>query len=279
MNNKKWNKLKKVYEEKIYPNLKEGEDFRLKKLKEIFDIIDHNTYSIFSSELEKSLLFNDFSRKNDDDTFYGIYKGVKFKIVETELCSSRGNETQFKGIIITFSLNKKFKGKTLILPKGVLSGVWNFQKIFLVVMFAIAFVLCGCTTGNHVFTILGVVTFAIMVLSVKEQKLQKVFLEDAIIKKSCDVYSTDQVEGRYLLTPAFVERFQNLKSVFNNKKIKCSFYDNKVMFVIPTNDNYFEIDDIDNLSNNLEKLHKFYNEIFTIIEMIDYFKLDKNTKV
>jgi len=278
MNNEKWKKLKKVYEEKVYPNLTD-DSLKLKSLKQFFDNIDHNVYSVFSSELDKSLLFDDFDSKNDDDTFYGIYNGVKFKIVETELLTRKGNETKFKGIIITFSLNKKFKGTTVVLPKGILSGIWNFQKILLFSLFVVAFLMAGSFTKNPAFMFFGLILLVIIILELKYQKMQKVFLEDSVIKSICDVYSTDQVEGRYLLTPTFVERYKNLQKIFDNKKIRCSFYDNKVMFAIPTTKNYFEVENIENLNNDLTSLCKFYDEITTILELIDYFKLDEKTNI
>ena len=114
-------------------------------------------------------------------------------------------------------------------------------------------------------TIFGIILVAIVIFSIKDQKMQKILLEDSIIKSICDVYSTDQVEGRYLLTPAFIERFKNLQTIYGSKEIRCSFYDGKIMFAIPTNGNYFEIDDAS--LNDTKKYIKFYEEINAIFEI------------
>jgi hypothetical protein len=52
-------------------------------------------------------------------------------------------------------------------------------------------------------------------------KLEEIKLEDPEIRKNFVVYSTDQVEARYLLTPSFIQRFKRLKTAYGTKKIKC----------------------------------------------------------
>ena len=88
-----------------------------------------------------------------------------------------------------------------------------------------------------------------------EKPLDKVNLEDPMFSKKFDVYSSDQIEARFWVTPAFMERFQNLTTAFGTKKAKCSFYDgDKIMFAISTDKNLFEIGNIETsllATNNL----------------------------
>ena len=107
----------------------------------------------------------------------------------------------------------------------------------------------------------------------KTKPLNKVNLEDPKFGKKFDVYSSDQIEARFWVTPAFMERFQNLKTVFNAKKAKCSFYDNKIMIAIDTNKNVFEIGEMYKTLENPVTIRTFYKELSSIKEMIDYLKI------
>ena len=109
----------------------------------------------------------------------------------------------------------------------------------------------------------------------KEEKLDKIILEDPKFNKKYNAYSSDQVEGRYILTTAFIERFQNLQTAFKSKNIKCSFYDNKLMIAISTNKNLFEICNINKSFENTKDILEFYKQVSSIYQIIDYFKLDK----
>ena len=105
--------------------------------------------------------------------------------------------------------------------------------------------------------------------------LDEVKLEDPKFAKRFNVYSSDQVEARYLVTPSFMERFQNLNTAFGAKKAKCSFYDDKIMFAISTNKNLFEVGSIWRSLEDPKTLNQLFDELYSIYSMIDYFKLDQ----
>lgn len=98
---------------------------------------------------------------------------------------------------------------------------------------------------------------------------------NCIFSKLFNVESEDEVESRYLITPAFMERFLNLTTAFGTNKAKCSFYDNKITFAISTRRNLFEFDSLFKSLTNIKNI-KFFKELMSVIDMIDYFKLDKN---
>lgn len=131
----------------------------------------------------------------------------------------------------------------------------------------------GCLIA---FVVLGLICWGgSKILYKDEERLDEVKLEDPKFCKKFNAYSSDQVEARYLLTTAFIERFQNLNTAFGAKKAKCSFYGDKIMFAISTNKNLFEVR---SLFKSLEKpgaVNQFYNELVSIYSMIDYFKLDE----
>ena len=100
-------------------------------------------------------------------------------------------------------------------------------------------------------------------------------LEDPKFAKRFNVYSSDQVEARYLVTSSFMERFQNLNTVFGAKKAKCSFYDDKIMFAISTNKNLFEVGSIWRSLEDPKSINQLFDELYAVYQMIDYFKLDQ----
>jgi hypothetical protein len=52
---------------------------------------------------------------------------------------------------------------------------------------------------------------------------QRVKLEDPVFEKAFEVYSTDQVEARFILTPDFMERLIGLERTFKGRQVRCAF--------------------------------------------------------
>ena len=48
---------------------------------------------------------------------------------------------------------------------------------------------------------------------------EEVILEDTNFRKLNNVYSTDQIEARYLLTPSFMERIKSIGKIFAQKAL------------------------------------------------------------
>lgn len=82
--------------------------------------------------------------------------------------------------------------------------------------------------------------FIIYIISAIPSLKPKTKLEDVDFEKEFETHTTNEIECRYLLTPAFIERFNNIKMTFYARKISCSFYKNKVYLAIPTYKNLFE---------------------------------------
>lgn len=68
---------------------------------------------------------------------------------------------------------------------------------------------------------------------------RRVKLENPTFEKRFDVYSTDQVEARYLLTPSMMEKLVALDDKFPGK-ITLSFTGSKVIVAIPDTMDHFE---------------------------------------
>lgn len=278
-------------------NIKAGERKKLKRLivQKILTLYGNLYFSdnkdiISHKEIKDMGLYRCSTNKNTDDVVIGIDKGCNFVIAETELThsESRGSGdssrsvtiTDFKGLIVKIQMKKNFTGRTIVGMKGDI---------------------------------------------VKMRGFEKVELESVDFMKNREVYSTDQIEARYILTTAFMERLQNLGANFlkdnitacvdvaavDNSKLNQSIQTAKILggkiptmmssavsnyidteltgvsagFVggyaylfIPTlNKDFFEVE---TWHGTLLQPHLYYNiykEIETILKVIEYLHLDKNT--
>lgn len=72
----------------------------------------------------------------------------------------------------------------------------------------------------------------------------------------------------HLITLAFMERLEAVKTSFDTNKIKCSFFDNTIMFAIGS---------LFKLLRHSSCMDVFRKEITSILDMIDHFKLAEKT--
>lgn len=101
---------------------------------------------------------------------------------------------------------------------------------------------------------------------------QRVKLESPEFEDRFDVYSTDQVEARYLLTPAFMERLLALDRKFQGN-ITVSFLNSNVIIAIPERTNHFEASVWKPLLN-AESLKKEFDTLILLIDIIDDLNLN-----
>ena len=251
----------------------------------------HDEKIISDEELKESGLFADYNTRIVDDEFQGSYKGVDFKISETNLAVMTlfwGKPKKipvFRGVVFSFDLNKTTENKTIVSAKGDLTQK-NTYWIYILVFAPFMQVIMPRLGEYSIFTLFDII-FALLFFAViyfiigKKQILgngqtkltDKVHLEDPKFNHKFDVHSSDQIKARFWVTPAFMERFQNLKTVFNAKKAKCSFYDNKIMIAIDTNKNVFEIGELYKSLENPDTIRTFCRELSSIKELIEYFKI------
>ena len=95
---------------------------------------------------------------------------------------------------------------------------------------------------------------------------QRVKLENPNFEKQFDVFSTDQVEARYILTPNLMERLLELDSRFPGK-ITVSFRDSSVIIAIPDQTNHFETN-IWECQLNTDKLKREFGTLVNLFQII-----------
>lgn len=93
-------------------------------------------------------------------------------------------------------------------------------------------------------------------------------------KKQYDVMSTDQVEARVIMNPAFIERFMEARKIFRAKWMEASFKGNEILFSIHRGRDLFEAMPLWKAVTE-ENLRKITREIEIIFEIIDVLKLNK----
>lgn len=242
---------------------------------------------VSDNQLVKSDLFSIYNTRSSDDAFRGSYKDVQFSVCETELLyitgsgKSKSVQQVFRGVVINFEANKHIKNKTIIASKGD-NNIKGRNCIVWGTVLAIA---AEAVTDLRfwwvyvgVGAIIGIIIFYVTKISSTDKEiLNEIKLEDPEFNKKYRAYSSDEVEGRYLITPAFMERFNNVKTAFGAKKIKCSFYDEDLMFAITSSKNLFEIGNLFHSLNSPQAMTVFFEELVSILLLVDYFKLDERT--
>ena len=113
----------------------------------------------------------------------------------------------------------------------------------------------------------------------KIKSKEKVKLEDIEFEKFFEVYGSDQVESRYILTPAFMSRLVDYRKQ-KNCDIEIVFsektgLDKNLFFFVHTGKDHFELP-IDVSLLNQDLLYSLIKEITDILDIVDALKLDQN---
>lgn len=272
----------------------------IEKIVSVFGNVKWNGFQVSDYEMKLSELFKDFAGSQVDDYFSGIYRNVPFKATELYLYAD-GGSTTFKGVVLSFKVNKTIKNKTIIATKSDFGlrkhSLPYLQQIVLTIILLPVIISCFWAAffvplaTSIILVLIGITLLILIGALLKEcidkfknnsivpydKKLKQIKLEDPDFSKRYVAYSSDEVEGRYLITPAFMERFKNLQTAFGTNRVKCSFYGNNLMFAISTNKNLFEICSLFQSLDKPKQLEQFFDEMISIYLMIDYFKLDENT--
>lgn len=199
-------------------------------------------------DLHQAGLTEKYQKTGYDDIFKGVYKDVHFDIAEVTLTRKpyfyeKHDVEVFEGIILKFDMNKPFSGHTTVeLNDGnVLNKKIKFQSY-----------------------------------NTEIKDLHRINLEDIEFEKKYEVYSTDDVEARYLITTAFMDRLKDIHLAFNVWDIGCAFFNDKFVMALSTSEDLFSLGSLKEPISNPEQYYKFYKEIVSIQDLIDYFKLNQH---
>lgn len=198
--------------------------------------------AIDESLLSQSKLFGYYNRHYSDDSFDGTFDDVKIKIFEEELRRVSGSGKRRTDIEV-------FDGIIVCLEMNK-----KFQGQTLVVRDR------GIFNGLQGYS-----------------GMERVKLEDVVFEKEFEVYSTNQIEARYLLTTAFMERILRLKAAYHAKRIEFSFFGKQLMIALYLGKNMFEICSLFRNAASRDMLDEAFEQFSSILEIIEILKLNQKT--
>ena len=105
--------------------------------------------------------------------------------------------------------------------------------------------------------------------------VSRVKMENPDFEKVFDVFSTNQIEARYLITPSMMERMLKLDSNFK-KGVTISFRNSMILVAIPDSKNRFEADVWSSL-NDMSILKSDFAVLQSLLEIVD--ELNLNTRI
>jgi hypothetical protein len=236
------------------------------------DLNYNQTGSVPEQKIKDSQVLPQFNITESEDYISGKLEALNFNFFELRLLQKHEKSTTqvFNGEIIEIEMLKNFKGQTIILDKASSQKRNNFLSKFFNTKTA----------------------------------LEEVKLEDPDFEKTFSVYSTDQIEARYLLTTAFMDRLLNLRNFFQesmtniHKKssfktivkslvtkrttinqpfsINVSFFNNIVLLAINSHYDLFEPKSIHESVFCTQDMHLFLGQMNQYKELIKILKLNQD---
>jgi hypothetical protein len=145
-----------------------------------------------------------------EDEIGGRKANVSYSIHEVRATRRQGKQTVtvFHGLMIRLDFNKNFRGQTTVVPNGV-------------------------SPAGH--SLLG----GLLDIGGSPRK-EKVNLENPDFENIFDVYSTNDQEARYLLTPKLMELVLAANAANSDGQLRLSFLDNSLYVAVPSRGNHLE---------------------------------------
>ena len=108
------------------------------------------------------------------------------------------------------------------------------------------------------------------------KNLHKTEMEDIVFESEYNVYTNNDVEARYLITPSFMDRIKSIKSVFKSDSAFVSFICGNFFLGLKSYENLFDYASMEKSLSDPKPFVKMSEEIISILKLIDHFKLDQN---
>lgn len=181
-----------------------------------------------------------WDREKYEDKLTGLRNETPFEFYEAHLeekrttTDSKGRTsttwvTVFKGQCLVVKFHKQFQGVTKVYRDA---GAFNFVK------------------------------------KLGQGKSERVKLEDPVFEKAFEVYSTDQIEARYLLTPDFMERLIGLERTFKGRQVRCAFAGGQMLLACEGKD-LLEPGSMQRKMDDLGRVREILEDFAAIFLLID----------
>ena len=227
----------------VYSGAKKNFENKIKKkimpkILKLFGDLEHtNKAYIRDFDFEKSYVVPQFTQFKTDDIITGTYNDVNVDIIEAELTQKEGKYEGivFDGIILMLDFNKSINSSNIIVTSK--SRPLRYFRDF--------------------------------------SKFKKIKLEDIKFRKLFSVYSNDEVESRYVLTTAFMERLNNMKFAFKADNITMAFYEDKLYISIYTEKDMFSVASLIKPLSEYKQYATMFKQIESVLAIIDLLKLNQ----
>ncbi|TRW15165.1 DUF3137 domain-containing protein [Glacieibacterium frigidum] len=185
-------------------------------------------------QLRREHVFEDFDESSATDELFGTYHGLDISILELSLHKRNGKNRRsvFNGLIAQITLPRGLKGTTAIIAdEGVIGTVRDWMQ-------------SGPGT--------------------------RVRVEDPEFEAGWQVYGTDQIGARALLTPAFMERFKALGQRAGFGKPLALAVDNRLLLALPSwSGALFKLPELSKPAANRELLVALHDAIGALLQTVD----------
>jgi hypothetical protein len=171
--------------------------------------IDYSVHALPGQEFELAKQFRLVPSYDDsvfEDQWHGTVNGTDFLMYEAKLSEERGSGKHrskvsvFEGIIVRFQFARPFLSTTLIRREGFKFTLFGDDKSF------------------------------------DGMRLDRLKMVDPKFESEFDVYSSDAVEGRYLMHPAYCERLLALENDMRGSELTALFRHGDMIITIKTGD-------------------------------------------
>ncbi len=173
------------------------------------------------------------------DHFWGASDNIKMSVAELTLRrkSGKNSRTVFDGFLCRFDYPRRAKVEVAVKSDGGAIGQF-FSGIF--------------TSG------------------------ERVKLEDPVFEERFDVYSSDQVAARYVLTPSVMQRLIDLER--RHRGLRAIFRGTEILLAIPDGTDFFHPGSfLSPIDRNI--VRQFHADMKGVFAFVDALKLDAETKI
>lgn len=196
---------------------------------------------------EHHKMFPGYSRKSFEDEWCGEIGDLPFSMREVHLEQRRSSGknshyvTVFRGPVITIGCTREFHGTTLLERSG----------------------------RHRKFGFFGEKDE----LKVGDKVLQKADMVNPDFEDAFTVFTTDQVEARYLVHPSYIEKLVALEQAFNGNNIRALFDQSEITIVLKTDD-MFESGSLDH-SRDREMVEMCVRQFMAMAALATAFNEDR----
>lgn len=194
-------------------------------------------------EFSGARLVPSYNEATVDDHFSGRHAEVDFEFFECFLKKDQGDndfKEVYHGLLFRFSFPKAFSGQTVVLRDQ--GRMRNFLKGW-------------------------------------KHDGERIELEDPRFEKHFEVWGTDPIEARYLLTPTFMERVVELAGAFGSSKFELCFRNNRLLLSVPVTKDQFEAGGMFADVRSKKRVEVLVKEITRLFDIVNTLKLNLKTAV